>query len=503
MNANLYALFESHFPTGPEQPCVLVRNGPVVHYDELASWSARIANLLVRLGCKPGDRVAVQTDKVWQVVPLYLACLRAGLVYLPLNTAYQKSELAFFFGDAKPAVIVCRPEMLGVVATLDRTAKVLMLDAHGGEVFEQAADEPEQFATVQSKPDDLAAILYTSGTTGRSKGAMLSHRNLASNAVALVESWAFTGDDILLHALPVFHVHGLFVALHCVLLSGARMLWLAKFDARDVADQLPLATVMMGVPTFYTRLLTEPSFDRDRAASIRLFVSGSAPLLPETFDAFEARIGQAILERYGMTETGMITSNPLDGARVGGTVGRPLPGVQVRVTENGRAVEPGQVGQVEVRGPNVFSGYWNLPDKTREEFTPDGWFRTGDMGQWVAEGPGAGYLQLVGRAKDLIITGGLNVYPKEIEERLDRLPGVAESAVIGVPDADFGEAVVAVLVAREGAAVDEGAVIGALKGEIASFKIPKRVYVVSELPRNAMGKVQKNVLRDTYTPRAA
>ena len=501
MNANLYALFESHFPAGPEQPCVLVRNGPVVHYDELAAWSARIAHLLVRMGCRPGDRVAVQTDKVWQVIPLYLACLRAGLVYLPLNTAYQKGELGFFFADAKPRVIVCRPEMLGVVATLDREAQVLMLDANGGEVFEHAASESDVFDTVQSKPDDLAAILYTSGTTGRSKGAMLTHRNLASNAVALVESWSFTGNDVLLHALPVFHVHGLFVALHCVLLAGAKMLWLARFDAQDVVDQLPHATVMMGVPTFYTRLLGEPSFDRARCASIRLFVAGSAPLLPETFEAFRARTGHAILERYGMTETGMITSNPLDGARVAGTVGRPLPGVQVRVTDNAQACGPGQVGQVEVRGPNVFSGYWNLPDKTRDEFASDGFFRTGDMGEWAADGPGEGYLRLVGRAKDLIISGGLNVYPKEIEERLDRLPGVAESAVIGVPDADFGEAVVAVLVPREGASVEERAVIGALKGEIASFKIPKRVYVVAELPRNAMGKVQKNVLRETYTPR--
>ena len=502
MNANLYALFESHFPAGPEQPCVLVRNGPVVHYDELATWSGRIANLLVRMGCRPGDRVAVQTDKVWQVLPLYLACLRAGLVYLPLNTAYQKSELDFFFGDARPKVIACRPEMLGVIATLARDAQVLVLDANGGEVFDRALNEPAAFETAQSKPDDLAAILYTSGTTGRSKGAMLTHRNLASNAIALVGSWSFTGDDVLLHALPVFHVHGLFVALHCVLLSGARTIWLPRFDAREIAELLPLATVMMGVPTFYTRLLAERTFDRERCRRVRLFVSGSAPLLPETFEAFEQRTGHSILERYGMTETGMIASNPLDGARVAGTVGRPLPGVEVRVTENGETCDPGRVGQVEVRGHNVFAGYWNLPDRTREEFTADGWFRTGDMGEWVAAGAGEGYLRLVGRAKDLIISGGLNVYPKEIEERLDRLPGVAESAVIGVPDADFGEAVVAVLVPRDGAALDEMGVIGALRGEIASFKIPKRVYVVHELPRNAMGKVQKNVLRETYTPQA-
>jgi malonyl-CoA/methylmalonyl-CoA synthetase len=503
MNANLYALFESHFPDGPEQPCLLVRNGPVVHYDELAAWSARIANLLVRMGCRPGDRVAVQTDKVWQVVPLYLACLRAGLVYLPLNNAYQKSELAFFFGDAQPSVIVCRPDMLGVVTTLDRAADVMTLDASGGELFDHADAHRDQFQTAHSNPDDLAAIVYTSGTTGRSKGAMLTHRNLASNAVALVESWSFTGDDVLLHALPVFHVHGLFVALHCVLLAGARMLWFARFDAHEVAGQLPLASVMMGVPTFYTRLLGEPSLDQDRCGGIRLFVSGSAPLLPETFDAFRARTGHTILERYGMTETGMITSNPLDGPRVAGTVGRALPGVEVRIVHDGASCGPGQIGQVEVRGHNVFRGYWNLPDKTREEFTPDGWFRTGDLGEWVADEPGAGYLRLVGRAKDLIISGGLNVYPKEIEERLDRLDGVAESAVIGVPDPDFGEAVVAVVVPRAGADIDERAVIGALRGEIASFKIPKRVYVVQELPRNAMGKVQKNVLRETYITRSA
>jgi malonyl-CoA/methylmalonyl-CoA synthetase len=499
MNANLYALFESHFPAGPEKPCLLVRNGPVIHYDELAATSARIANALVRVGCKPGDRVAVQTDKVWQTIALYLACLRAGLVYLPLNTAYQKSELAFFFGDATPRVIVCRPEMLGVIATLDRKAQVLTLDANGGELVDRAQDESERFETVRSRPDDLAAILYTSGTTGRSKGAMLTHRNLASNAVALVEAWAFTEGDTLLHALPVFHVHGLFVATHCVLLSGAKMLWLPRFDAREVAEMLPAATVMMGVPTYYTRLLAEPSFTRERCAHVRLFVSGSAPLLPETFAAFEERIGRPILERYGMTETGMITSNPLDGARVAGTVGRALAGVQARVVDSDAVCEPGCVGSVEVRGPNVFAGYWNLPDKTREEFTPDGWFRTGDVGEWVAEGRGQGYLRLVGRAKDLIITGGLNVYPKEIEERLDRLPGVEESAVIGVPDADFGEAVVAVVVARNASTLCERDIIGALRGEIASFKVPKRVYVVPELPRNAMGKVQKNVLRATYS----
>ena len=500
MNANLYTLFESHVLDGAEQPCMLVPGGPVVHYDELLDESARIANALVAAGCRPGDRVAVQADKHWQVVALYLACLRAGLVYLPLNTAYQKAELAYFFDDAKPSVIVCRPETLGAVATLAGPATVLTLDANGGEIGDRARAQPAEFDSVVSQPDDLAAILYTSGTTGRSKGAMLTHRNLASNATALVEAWGFTRGDVLLHALPVFHVHGLFVAIHCALLSGARMLWLPKFDAREVIGALPTATVMMGVPTFYARLLSEETFTREVCRNTRLFVSGSAPLLPETFDAFRARTGQAILERYGMTETGMIASNPLDGPRVAGTVGLPLPGISVRVVgAAGEPCAPGTIGGVEVRGPNVFAGYWHMPDKTREEFTADGWFRTGDMGERVTDGEAEGYLRLVGRSKDMIISGGLNVYPKEIEERIDALPGVAESAVIGVPDADFGEAVTAVVVARPGHAVDERAIIAALKGEIAGFKVPKRVHVVAELPRNAMGKVQKNLLRERYT----
>ncbi|HET9751111.1 MAG TPA: malonyl-CoA synthase [Casimicrobiaceae bacterium] len=499
MNANLYALIESHFPSGSEQPCIVVPGNGVVHYDELAQASARIANALVRAGCVPGDRVAVQADKHWQVVALYLACLRAGLVYLPLNTAYQKRELEYFFADAQPRVIVCRPESLGTIETIANGALVLTVDARGGELWDRARDEPTAFATVHSKPDDLATILYTSGTTGRSKGASLTHRNLASNALALVEAWAFTRGDVLLHALPIYHVHGLFVAIHCVLLSGAHMLWLPRFDVDEVIGLLPQATVMMGVPTFYARLLASPRLTREAAQNVRLFVSGSAPLLSETHAEFRARTGHAILERYGMTETGMITSNPLEGPRAPGTVGRPLPGVSVRVVDDaGDPREPGTIGSVQVRGPNVFAGYWRMPDKTRDEFTADGWFRTGDMGEWVAEGEAQGYLRLVGRAKDLIITGGLNVYPKEIEERIDALPGVVESAVIGVPDPDFGEAVTAVIVPRSGAHVDASQIIGALRGDIASFKVPKRVYVVDELPRNAMGKVQKNLLRERF-----
>src|SRR4051812_865221 len=360
MNANLYALIEAHFPREGEVPCLLIPEGPVISYGELAEESARLAHALVRAGCVPGDRVAVQADKHWRVLALYLACLRAGLVYLPLNTGYQKTELQFFFDDATPRVIVCRPETLGMVATLLHQATVLTLDANGGgELHDRATAETAQFETLQSRPDDVAAILYTSGTTGRSKGAALTHRNLASNALALVEAWGFTRGDVLLHALPIYHVHGLFVATHCALLSGARMIWLPKFDAKDVIAALPAATVMMGVPTFYTRLLAEPAFTRDVCANVRLFVSGSAPLLDETFSAFRTRTGQSILERYGMTETGMITSNPLDGVRAGGTVGRPLAGIDVRIVDDaGEPCAPGVVGGVEVRGPNVFTGYW-------------------------------------------------------------------------------------------------------------------------------------------------
>ena len=499
MNANLYTLIESHFAGAAEEPCLLVPGGPVVHFDDLATLSAQIANALTGAGCKPGDRVAVQVDKHWQVVALYLACLRAGLVYLPLNIGYQKSELAYFFADASPRVIVCGPERLGVIATLAGNATVLTLDANGGELVDRARDEAADFRNSVSRPDDLAAILYTSGTTGRSKGAMLTHRNLASNAAVLVDSWGFTRGDTLLHALPIYHVHGLFVALHCALLSGARMLWLPKFEVGAVLEALPRATVMMGVPTFYTRLLAAPAFTRESCRTVRLFVSGSAPLLPETFDAFRARTGHTILERYGMTETGMLTSNPLAGSRVGGTVGLPLPGVSVRVVDQRAApCAPGAVGSVEVKGPNVFAGYWRMPEKTREEFTPDGWFRTGDVGTWASGGEGKGYLKLVGRAKDMIITGGLNVYPLEIEERIDAMPGVVESAVIGVPDPDFGEAVTAVVVAQPGHGLTEHEIIAALKLDIATFKVPKRVHFCDDLPRNAMGKVQKNVLREKY-----
>jgi malonyl-CoA/methylmalonyl-CoA synthetase len=493
MSGNFFSDLEAVFRADPQRRVIETDDGRRYARGDLLQESGRIANLLLELGAVRGERVAVQVDKSPASLCLYLACLRAGLVYLPLNTAYQRGELEYFFADARPRVIVCRDAMLGVCATLARDATVLTLDAHGGELVDRAAAFPETFATVPRAPDDLAAILYTSGTTGRSKGAMLSHRNLASNALALVESWRFSHGDVLLHALPVYHVHGLFVAVHCVLLAGARMLWLARFDAHEVAALLPKATVMMGVPTFYTRLLAEPAFTREVAAHVRLFVSGSAPLLAETFAAFEARTGQRILERYGLTETGMNTSNPYAGPRIAGTVGPPLPGVEVRILDARREpCAPGVVGAIEVRGPNVFRGYWQMPDKTREAIDADGWFATGDLGSWSPER----YVVISGRAKDLIISGGLNIYPKEIEERIDALDGVVESAVVGIADADFGEAVVAFVVAKDGHALTEASIVAALRGEIAHFKVPKRVVFALELPRNAMGKVQKNALRE-------
>ena len=495
MNANLYALLRDHFADRAGEPCILIPDGPVIRYDRLDADSARIAHALIDAGCRTGDRVAVQVDKCWEALALYLACLRAGLVMLPLNTGYQKGELSFFFDDAEPRVIVCRPESTESVASLRPEAVVLTLSGGEGTLLERAAGKSAVFDPVSSKADDLAAIVYTSGTTGRAKGAMLTHRNLASNALALVDCWGFTRGDVLLHALPIFHIHGLFVAAHCALLSGSRMLWLAKFDPREVRALMPRATVMMGVPTFYTRLLADPSFGAADCQSLRLIISGSAPLLPDTFHEFRKRTGSTLLERYGMSETGINTSNPLDGERIAGSVGPPVPGVSVRVVDaEGGPCAIGEVGSIELKGPNVTPGYWRNPDKTREEFTADGYFRSGDLGEMMANG----YLRIVGRAKDLIITGGLNVYPKDIEDRLDALPGVVESAVIGVPDADFGEAVVAIVVANPSDALTESSVIAALKGEIASFKVPKRVRFVAELPRNPMGKVQKNILREQF-----
>ena len=504
MSENLYALFESRFPADRELPLLLLPDGGVVTYRQAEEGAARYASLLAGLGLAPGDRVAVQVEKSPEALLLYLGCLRAGLAYLPLNSAYQEGEVAYFLENAEPGAVVAQPRSLAWLEPLAARRgirHVFSLDEHGrGSAAEAARKCEPRFPTVARSGDDLAAILYTSGTTGRSKGAMITHRNLASNAQVLHRAWGFRAGDTLVHMLPLFHVHGLFVACHCILMNGSPMFFHAKFDARRALEDFARSTVFMGVPTFYTRLLAEPGLTRAACSRMRLFVSGSAPLLAETHVEFETRTGQRILERYGMTETGMLTSNPLQGDRRAGSVGPPLPGTEVRVVDDeGKACQAGENGNVQVRGPNVFPGYWRMPEKNAEEFTADGWFRTGDMGSLSADG----YLTIAGRSKDLIITGGYNVYPKEIELALDELPGVGESAVVGVPHPDFGEAVTAVVVAAPGSHPKEAELIAALKGKLANFKVPKRVHVVEELPRNAMGKVQKNVLRQKLAEQAA
>ena len=504
MNENLYSLFAARFPTDLGRPLLHLDGGGMLAYAQAEEGSARYANLLSGLGLQPGDRVAVQVEKSPEALLLYLACLRAGLVYLPLNSAYQEQEVAYFLENAEPRAVVAQPRSMEWLPRLGQRLGIrhlFSLDEHGrGSLVDAAAGSPPRFETVQRSGDDLAAILYTSGTTGRSKGAMITHRNLGSNAQVLHRAWGFRPDDVLIHMLPLFHVHGLFVACHCVLMNGTAMRFHAKFDARRALAEFATSTVFMGVPTFYTRLLAEPGLDRKTTANMRLFVSGSAPLLAETHTEFEARTGQRILERYGMTETGMLCSNPLQGERRAGSVGPALPGTHVRVhDDDGRGCAPGTIGHIQVKGDNIFPGYWRMPEKNKEEFTADGYFRTGDVGTLSTDG----YLTIVGRSKDLIISGGYNVYPKEIELALDELPGVQESAVVGVPHPDFGEAVTAVVVARKGERPGEGELIAALKGRLANFKVPKRIYVVDELPRNAMGKVQKNVLRERYSDKAA
>ena len=506
MNANLYSLLAAHFLTDPSAPCMILPDGRVWTYGDVERASGRMANLIVALGLKPGDRVAAQVEKTPEALVLYLAAVRAGMVFLPLNPAYQRHELEYFLKDAQPGLFVCRPQTRALADELAANAgvpHVLVLDDAGqGSLIDAAAPHADAFATVERTSADLAAILYTSGTTGRSKGAMLSHGNLAHNARTLHAYWHFQSGDVLLHMLPTFHVHGLFVACHTTLLNGSAMFFEPKFDAARAMKLLPQATVFMGVPTYYVRLLLDQDFGRETCRNVRLLVSGSAPLLKETFDEFKTRSGQTILERYGMTEGGMFTSNPYDGERRGGTVGFPLPGTELRIVDAKDApVKPGSVGGIQVRGDNVFVGYWRMPDKTREEFTTDGFFRTGDMGSFDADG----YVTISGRSKDLVITGGLNVYPKEIEELIDALPGVVESAVIGLPHPDFGEAVSAVVVRQKnsaGKALSEASIIAAVKGQLANFKVPKWVYLVDELPRNAMGKVQKNILRQQYSRNA-
>ncbi|MFD0666246.1 malonate--CoA ligase [Ramlibacter sp. MAHUQ-53] len=499
---NLFAVLRAAFPADLDAVAVETDEGLCYSWRDLDRASAMIANLLDSLQLPAGSRIAAQVDKSVEALMLYLATLRAGHVFLPLNTAYQSAEIAYFIGNAEPAVVVCSPKNFGWVSKIAfqaGTRNVFTLgDDRSGSLLDRAAHCSDAHDCAARGDDDLAAILYTSGTTGRSKGAMLTHGNLSSNALTLKDYWGWVPGDVLIHALPIFHVHGLFVAIHGALVNGSKMIWLNRFDPKRVIARMPEATVFMGVPTLYVRMLGEPALTKQAARHMRLFISGSAPLLVETFRDWQARTGHTILERYGMSETVMLTSNPYraeDGERRGGTVGFPLPGVGVRVRDDaGQPVPVGEIGGIQVRGPNVFKGYWRMPEKTKEEFTDDGWFKTGDVGKFDARG----YVTIVGRSKDLIISGGYNVYPAEIEGCINELPGVDESAVVGVPHPDFGEVGVAVLVPKAGATVDGDTVIATLKSQLANFKIPKRCFVVGELPRNTMGKVQKNLLRDQY-----
>ena len=510
-NQNLFAALRAAFPADLEQIAVetMSASGEPLLYSwrDLDRASARIANLLAALELPEGSRIAVQVEKSVEAMLLYLATLRAGHVFLPLNTAYQSAEIEYFVGNAEPAVVVCTPGNFGWVSKIAFTAgtqHVFTLgDDRTGSLLERAAHFGDDHVPAARGADDLAAILYTSGTTGRSKGAMLTHGNLLSNAVMLKDYWGWVPGDVLIHALPIFHVHGLFVAIHAALLNGSKMIWLAKFDPRAAIAAMARATVFMGVPTLYVRMLAEQGLTPEAARHMRLFISGSAPLLIETFQEWQQRTGHTILERYGMSETIMLTSNPYQAdarhgdqdERRGATVGFPLPGVGLRVVDDANQDLPvGEIGNIQVRGPNVFQGYWRMPEKTAEEFTQDGWFKTGDVGR-VDE---RGYVSIVGRSKDLIISGGYNVYPAEIEGYINELPGVAESALVGVPHPDFGEVGVAVVIAKPGAQLDGEAIITALKGQLANFKIPKRCFVATELPRNTMGKVQKNLLREQH-----
>jgi malonyl-CoA/methylmalonyl-CoA synthetase len=511
-DANLYAALRAAFPADLDGIAVETDNGLRYSWRDLERASAMMANLFAALGVPQGARIVVQVDKSVEALMLYLAALRGGQVFVPLNIAYQRAEMEYFIADAVPEVVVCTRANAAWIAPIVRDTQIpdgqsaphlFTLDAdRTGSLLERAAQCSDRHAVARCRVDDLASIIYTSGTTGRSKGAMLTHGNLLSNARVLKDYWGWRssaqGGDVLIHALPIFHVHGLFVAIHGALLNGSKMIWLARFDPRAVIARLPEATVFMGVPTLYVRMLAEPALDRAAARHMRLFISGSAPLLPDTFDAWRTRTGHTILERYGMSETVMLTSNPYDpaqGKRCGGTVGFPLPGVQLRVRdEQQRDCAIGEIGDIQVRGPNVFNGYWRMPEKTQEAFTADGYFKTGDVGQIDAQG----YVTIVGRSKDLIISGGLNVYPAEVEGYLNEIEGVAESAVVGVPHPDFGEVGVALVVARPGATLDGAALLDTLKTKLAHFKVPKRCFIVAELPRNTMGKVQKALLREQH-----
>ena len=506
-NENLFAALRAAFPARLDDIAVETDNGLCYSWRDLDRASAMMANLLVQLDIPPASRIAVQVEKSVEAMILYLATLRAGHVFLPLNTAYQSAEIEYFIGNAEPAVVVCTGRNFGWVSPIAfkaGTRHVFTLnDDRTGSLLERAAHCSDRHTPAVRRGSDLAAILYTSGTTGRSKGAMLTHDNLHSNAAMLKDYWGWVPGDVLVHALPIFHVHGLFVAIHGALLNGSKMLWHAKFDPKRVLADLPRATVFMGVPTLYVRMLAEPTLNKDTTRHMRLFIAGSAPLLIETFQAWQERTGHTILERYGMSETIMLTSNPYradkrhggQDERRGGTVGFPLPGVSLRVLDDaGQPVAVDEIGGIQVKGPNVFPGYWRMPEKTAEEFTADGYFKTGDVGKVDARD----YVTIVGRSKDLIISGGYNVYPAEIEGYINEMSGVAESAVVGVPHPDFGEVGVAVVIAKPGAKLNAEAIIADLKSKLANFKIPKQCYVVAELPRNAMGKVQKNLLRDQH-----
>ena len=501
-NDNLYAALRGAFPADLGQAAVETEDGSVYSWSDLERASAMIANLLKSLDLPAGARIAVQVEKSVEAMLLYLATLRAGYVFLPLNTAYQSAEIEYFIADSEPSVVVCSGKNFGWVSKIAfkaGSAVVFTLnDDRTGSLLERAAQHSDRHEVVSRSTDDLAAILYTSGTTGRSKGAMLTHGNLLSNARVLKDYWGWKPGDVLIHALPIFHVHGLFVAIHGALINGSKMIWLSRFDPKLVIAKMRGATVFMGVPTLYGRMLAEPALTREATKQMRLFIAGSAPLLLETFSEWRERTGHTILERYGMSETVMLTSNPYEGSqgeRRGATVGFPLPGVALRIRgAEGQPMATGEIGAIEVQGPNVFQGYWRMPDKTKEEFTADGWFKTGDVGKIDDRG----YVHIVGRSKDLIISGGYNVYPAEIEGYINELPGVAESALVGVPHPDFGEVGVAVVIAKPGASVDGDAVIAQLKNRLANFKIPKHCFVVGELPRNTMGKVQKNLLREQH-----
>jgi len=497
-NANFYAVIARRRASNAAAPCIESDSGEIYSFDDIDRLSARYAHALLALGCEVNDRVAAQVEKSPQALALYLACIRAGLVYLPLNTAYQPAELTHFLNDAQPTAFICREAMLDPLRDLARSLGVphiLGLDDHGNGSFADAAARcRDEFATAPRSKEDLAAILYTSGTTGRSKGAMISHGAVTYCAETLASFWGFTDADALLHALPIFHGHGLFVSSNVALVSGASLLFHRKFDVAAIVRALPSASVLMAVPTFYHRFLADASFTREACSSMRLFTSGSAPLSGQVHEEFYSRFGHRIIERYGATETMILTSNPLHGERRAGSVGLPLPGVTLRIMgEDSEPLSDGQVGMIQVKGPGLFSGYWKMPDKTSEDFTEDGFFRTGDLGSRSEDG----YISITGRSKDLIISGGYNVYPIEVESILNTHPAVADSAVIGVPHADFGEAVAAVIIARgQGCSAQD--VIAWVKARLANYKVPKYVVLVDELPRNALGKVQKNVLRDSY-----